>query len=91
MVQVGLGFALVFVKTQTASDALRLILFCWILSSVGVVLVAAVSTGVWILLPPVVMFGGGIAALMMEGMSGRKTLIPAAVAFVGAVLAVLLG
>ena len=81
-----LGIALLIPKERAKSDALRLVLFLWIFGSLVFAVVGGFTTSYWYPILPAILTGGGIAALMFEGMEGKKTVLPASMSILGIVL-----
>jgi hypothetical protein len=84
--QLVLGLALLLIRDQSKSELLRLLVFAWVLFSLAVVLIAAVSHSLWLPILPVILFGAGVAALMLERLEQRHVFFCAGVAIAGLLL-----
>ncbi len=85
-VQIALGLALLLIEEQAKSDLLRLVVFVWVLFSLVMAVIAAVMQALWLLIFPVILFGGGIAALMLERLSQKEILLFSGIALTGLLL-----
>lgn len=77
------GAIFLFPKSQPASDAVRLLFFGWLIIQIAIAIFASPSEVISLSFLGFLLSAGGLAALMFEGMSGRKTIPPACVALVG--------
>ena len=89
-VQLGIAFLLIVVQEEAKTDLLRLLVFAWVLFSLVMVLITAVSQGIWLPILPVILFGGGVAALMLEGLDQKRVLLFSGVAVAGLLLSAVL-
>jgi len=85
-VQAALGFLLLFVQETTKADLLRLAIFAWVAFSLVMVAIAAIANSAWLAILPTFLFGGGIVALMLEGMSRRQITIYSGASVAGLIM-----
>lgn len=89
-VQAGLGLLLLLVQEQAKSDLVRLLVFGWVLFAIVANVVSGIAQGVWAPILPVLLIGGGLVGLMLEGLKENQIYLYSAIALAGIFLSLLL-